>query len=311
MNKLSLTVFITGILSLAIFANKPLQAWAQSVNNTPPKFVKLEDAGNFKITGDGNPFKPTNLKESNKPSDTTSRGIIGSDDRLPMISRTYPWSTVGKIVGIEADSNSEYTCTGTLISEDIVLTNSHCVISPESHHLSQKIYFLPNVINREYDKTDVAEGIKVVYGTDFTQSFHDSQVNDWALIKLNKPVGLKYGYLGWKSLPPSTLIANKDKFIFVGYSGDFPNPEKEGYQEFTAGPGWTASYQYGCSITSEKQGTLYHDCDTTGGSSGGSIIGIINGQPYIVALNDAEIRDSDGKGVINLGVEIAFLNKFK
>jgi protease YdgD len=60
---------------------------------------------------------------------------------------------------------------------------------------------------------------------------------------------------------------------------------------------------------SEESNVLLHDCDTTGGSSGGAIIGVIGNQPYIVALNNAEIKTRDGRVIINLGVKIDFLDR--
>ncbi|MGH8002156.1 MAG: trypsin-like serine peptidase, partial [Brasilonema sp.] len=156
---------------------------------------------------------------------------------------------------------------------------------------------------------DAALAEKVLYGTDFTNDKITNQTNDWALIQLNKPIGRKYGYLGWKSLPSSTLIKNQKKFIFVGYSGDFPNPKKRGYDFLSAGPGWTASFQGKCSILGDEQNILSHDCDTTSGSSGGPILGVINGQPYIVALNNAERKRFNGSTLMNLAVKIDFLDR--
>jgi protease YdgD len=274
----------------------------------PPKFIKAQDAGQFNIQGTGKPFQPSGLASSEKPYEK-DRARIGPDDRIPMISRKYPWSAIGRIVGEKTDGNP-YTCTGTLIAENIVLTNSHCVINSKTHQLSKRVVFLPNVINGELqDDNDVALAEKVLYGTDFTNDAVTNQTNDWALIQLNKPIGRKYGYLGWKSLPSSTLIKNQKKFIFVGYSGDFPNPKKRGYDSFSAGPGWTASFQEGCSILRDEQNILLHDCDTTGGSSGGPIIGVINAQPYIIALNNAEFKLDNGNAAVNLAVKIDVLDR--
>jgi V8-like Glu-specific endopeptidase len=298
-------------LSAGIAFNTFLKTNAQTPNPVAPKFTSFKDAKNFKIKGNGNPFQPANLQQETKPDKTDERGIIGPwDDRIPMLSRQYPWSAIGRVQGI-SNENEKYHCTGTLIAEDVVLTNAHCVINPETRKLSQKIAFLPNVINgKVVNQADVAEVVNVVYGTDFGGSNLENQTNDWALLKLDKPIGLKYGYLGWKSLPSSTLTANKKAYIFVGYSGDFPNPNKKNYQFFTAGQGWTASVQSGCSIVREERNVLFHDCDTTGGFSGGAIIGVIGNKPYIMALNNAEITDKrSGKGIINLGLKIDFLDK--
>lgn len=54
----------------------------------------------------------------------------------------------------------------------------------------------------------------------------------------------------------------------------------------------TASYEAGCSIVGEQGGLLLHDCATATGSSGSPIIGVIGGEPYVVALNNAEARDN-------------------
>lgn len=274
----------------------------------PPKFINAQDAGQFNLQGTGNPFQPPKLASSEKPYDH-SRAIIRRDDRIPMISRKYPWSAIGRIVGKSANDNL-YTCTGTLIAENVVLTNSHCVIDPKTYQPSNRVAFLPNVINGKLqNNNDIAVAEKVFYGTDFTEDNITNQKKDWALIQLNKPIGRKYGYLGWTSLPSSTLIKNQKKFIFVGYSSDFPNPKKRGYEFLSGGSGWTASFQENCSIVGDKQNILLHNCDTTSGSSGGPIIVNINGQPYIVALNNAEIKSSNDKTAVNLAVKIDFLDR--
>jgi V8-like Glu-specific endopeptidase len=103
----------------------------KSQTAAPPKFIKATDASQFKIQGSGKPFQPSGLGRSEKPYEK-DRAVIGWDDRIPMISRKYPWSAIGRIVGENTDG-SPYTCTGTLIAENIVLTNSHCVINPETH----------------------------------------------------------------------------------------------------------------------------------------------------------------------------------
>lgn len=304
--------FFTGLLTaLTVASCASVNAQNQVTPKptaAPPKFINAQDAGQFNIQGTGKPFQPQGLASSEKPEEQ-SRGIIRRDDRIPMISRKYPWSAIGRIVG-ETTDNNIYTCTGTLISEDIVLTNSHCVIDPKTHQISKRVVFLPNVINGELqDDNDAALAEEVIYGTDFTQDSITNQIKDWALIRLNKPIGRKYGYLGWKSLPSSTLIKNQKKFIFVGYSGDFPNPKKPGYEFLSGGSGWTASFQEGCNILADKQNVLLHNCDTTSGASGGPIIASINGQPYIIALNNAEIKSSDGTLAVNLAVKIDFLER--
>lgn len=303
-------LFAAGILSaIALTGSVSVQAQSKSQPSSPPKFTKFQ-AGQLKIQGNGNPFKPSELRQTEKPTGGR-RGIPdGIDDRIPMLSRDYPWSTIGRVQGTTTDAK-DYHCTGTLIADDLVLTNAHCVIDPETQQLSQKIVFLPNVINGVLSNNrDAATVEQVIYGTDFKSKSASNQTEDWAVMKIDKPLGRKYGYLGWKSLPTEALIRNKEKLFFVGYSGDFPNPNKKGYEHLSAGEGWTAGFQAGCSIVQEEENVLFHDCDTAGGSSGGPIIGLINGQPYIVALNNAELKNRrTNQDIINLAVKISFLDQ--
>ena len=310
-NKKSIALLITTIFSAIAFnTSDNVKAQTAAPKASAPKYTSLQDAKDFSFKGNGKAFHPKNLEMGNKPDEREgTRGVIGWDDRTPMLSRKYPWSAIGRVQGLTQEGKG-YHCTGTLISDDVVLTNAHCVINPKTRQFSRKILFSPNVINgKPADESDVAQVKRVIYGTDFSGSGLENQTNDWALLKLDKPIGLKYGYLGWKALPSSKLMNNQRKYIFVGYSGDFPNNNRKGYEFFTAGQGWTASVQAGCSIVKESQNVLLHDCDTAGGSSGGAIIGVVDGLPRIVALNNAEIKSRDGSGVINLAVKIDFLDR--
>ncbi|MEA5596439.1 trypsin-like serine peptidase [Rivularia sp. UHCC 0363] len=269
----------------------------QAQNNPKPvKFIKSQERGNFEFPGKGKPFIPNDVEQSIKPNESISRGIPdGYDDRILMTSNKYPWSTIGRVEGTTANAKS-YHCTGTLIHDNLVLTNSHCVIDPETDVLSKEIKFLPNFINgRVSNPRDIASVEKVVYGTDFKNGNQDN-AKDWAILVLDKPLGRKYGYLGWKSIPPNILVRNKNAFFFVGYSGDFPK----------FNPGMIAGFEKGCSITGEEAGLLLHDCDTAGGSSGDPIIATIDSQYYIVGVNNMEFKNRrTGQDIINAAVKIS------
>ena len=276
---------------------------AQTQQSITPKFISADKAN---VESDRKPFIPSGLGRSAKPNEgNDNRGIpTGIDNRIPMLSRKYPWSAIGRVQGTVNDGSS-YHCTGSLIAENLVLTNAHCVIDPETGKLSTKIEFMPNVIDKNYQ--DIAQVEQVIYGTDFKTS-SNNMANDWAIMKINQPLGSKYGYLGWKSIPSAVLARNKKAFFFVGYSGDFPTQKYQKY--FKAGPGWTASYEAGCSITDEVAGSLLHDCATAGGSSGGAIIGVIGGNPYIIALNNAERKNTyTGQDITNIAVKISTIEQ--
>ncbi|MEH1933279.1 MAG: trypsin-like peptidase domain-containing protein [Nostoc sp.] len=305
MNRKFFALLLTGFLIVTTFSYwSSVQAETQvkPQQTITPKFISSQK---LKLEGDGKPFIPPGLERGAKPDESDSRGIPGIiDNRTPMLSDKYPWSAIGRIKGTTGDG-SGYYCTGTLIAANLVLTNAHCVIDHETGKLSTKIEFLPNVIDGHYQ--DIAETKEVYYGTDFKES-KDLSPNDWAILKINQPLGRKYGYLGWKSIASATLVRNEKAFYFVGYSGDFPNDNYQKY--FSAGAGWTASYEAGCSIVGEEDGFFLHDCATAAGSSGSPIVGVIGGDPYIVALNNGEAKNlKTGQDIINYAVKISTIEE--
>jgi protease YdgD len=279
--QLTLTTTIVLLASIATAIAQPA--------NTP----SLTIASDARITDLPNPNQstvPTNRLKSKAPS--VSRGILckpsqaaeDCDDRVPMRSHDYPWSAIGRL-----QIGDDGHCTGTLIDESWVLTNAHCVIDSKTHKITtEPLAFLPNLIDGKLQSDDDrAQVIKVIAGTDFSDSDVIPNPNDWAMVKLDRPLGKTYGTIGWKAIPSTLLIKNTRKFTLAGYSSDFPNAER--YTEFTAGPGLTAGLHQSCSITGEQSDkVLIHNCDMRAGASGSAILGWIDDEPYIVAINNAE-----------------------
>ncbi|MGJ3251928.1 MAG: trypsin-like serine peptidase [Elainellaceae cyanobacterium] len=241
-------------------------------------------------------YVPPNLDQSENPTEGT-RAPIGLEDRVPMTSSNYPWSAVGRIIGIGADQSSYY-CTGSLVATDIVLTNSHCVVDPETHEPSIAIQFQPNLVNGLLqDENNAAAAIAVEYGTDFRDDNAVPNPNDWAFIQLDKPLGEIYGTLGLATLSVEELIDIYDgQLVMVGYSRDFPSDN----------PGETAGAHRGCSVLGEVRDSLIHECDSFGGASGGPILADVDGEPRIVALHTGgrtqEYREEGSNSTIRVGV---------
>jgi protease YdgD len=272
---------------------------------TPKQIDSLKDMG---TSLDG--FIPKKLQESESPMGS-NRAIIGKDQRLPMMSREYPWSTVGKIVMVSKDKK-EYSCTGTLIGKSLAITNAHCVYD-ESGKLFPNIYFLPNLINgRLRTKNDVASVRNVWTGT---RKPNWNSADDWAIVELDKPLGEKYGFLRWRTVPVALLERYKNRLAVAGYSGDYPDPKSYTGPEFSAGKGYTAGVHLKCSVLGEREGMLVHDCDTNPGASGSALISKIDGVYQIIGLHAIGRKDRNGRGVENYAVRIgrieAALNKGK
>jgi protease YdgD len=258
---------------------------------------------------------PEDLGQSRHPQDV--RGTIGEDDRIEMLSRRYPWSAIGRIVA-ETASGELGLCSGTLVAPDIVLTNAHCVMTSETGELHRSIAFQPNVVeNGVRDLADVAMVEAVFYGTDFQDNPATPHPDDWAFLKLDQPLGDRYGTIPWLPLDLATLVEDYEAdLVMVGYSGDYPREA----------PASSAGVHLGCSILGVYEESLTHDCDTFGGSSGGPILAWVESQPYIVGINSAEAVDTgtvidtltgtDGtespiyEGIINFGVPIPRIVEF-
>lgn len=229
------------------------------------------------IQSDG--YVPSGLKLSKNPAEG-SRNIFGRDDRVPMVSSSYPWSAIGRVEG-EIDSNRMSTCTGTLIAQDLVVTNAHCVFKDGKAHRSMS--FAPNLINNQ--SRDRAVVVSAVVGTNRPEN---EPTKDWAILKLDQALGRKYGWMEWASADVPTLVELREQFALAGYSNDFPKEQG----------GSTAGVHLGCSIRGfEPQfGLAMHDCDMTSGASGGAIFTISQkGIGKIVALNVAERKNPEGK----------------
>ncbi|MEB3268549.1 MAG: trypsin-like peptidase domain-containing protein [Leptolyngbya sp.] len=267
----------------------------------------------FVAAVDGAAFVPPDLDRSANPLGGAVRAIINDDGRTPMLSDEYPWSTIGRVDWVDDRGGVVGSCTGTLVGLDLVLTNAHCLLEEASDRPTQhQIVFRPN-LRRGQARTS-AEVVDYAYGD---SPYSGRAADDWALLRLNRPLGDTYGFLGWRSLDfrdDDLLTATAGKVSIVGYAGDFPT---ERLRSFGA-PGETAGLSEGCSVLlvmpeGELADTLVHDCDTNAGASGGPILARFDdGEYYIVGLHSGSITllenitlpSGDRTDILNRGVQV-------
>ncbi len=259
------------------------------------------------------PQNAQKLRLETKLPEPRTRGIIckpgdpldACDKRVPVQSRNYPWSSIGRL---QIGDNGH--CTATLIDDDWILTNAHCIIDRKTNKVTaETLTFLPNLINGKLsDESDRARVTRVIAGTDFKDSDTIPHPDDWAMLKIDQPLGKKYGTIGWKAIPSDVLVKNTKQFTLTGYSGDFPN--KATYPRLSAGPGYTAGMHKQCSFTGEQADkVLIHDCNMRAGASGSAILGWIDDKPYIVAINSAEsLNKYTGSAIENYAVNVTKVN---
>jgi protease YdgD len=317
MNFKVITLSLAATLSFALLSNQTtLPAQSKPKVTAQPIPLSLPSTASHKS------FRPNDRPESKLPYGSSDRIIIGTDDRVPVLTRAYPWSAIGRIEAAKADG-SGYTCTGTLIGMDIVLTNAHCLMDETTHqpiigrnqppNSPTQIVFQAGMVKGV--SLDSARVIDYRYGTNQPLKFMG---DDWAILKLDKPLGIMYGSLGWQNLDfsnPRVRQATRNQLNLVGYAGDFPT---QSFSEYGQG-GDTAGMNAGCSIEGLEtngafKGVLLHRCDSNPGASGGPLFAqFSDGNYYIVGLHSgsSELREStrlsngEVSSVINRGVAVS------
>lgn len=183
--------------------------------------------------------------------------IFGADNRITVTDTTNGFFP--KIVKIEGigyhDGSGQYVPlmgTGTMIASDVVLTSAHVVYSSAKNEYFTNIKVTPAITDGSTPFG--ASGVAQIKINDAYAS-NPSPENDYAVIKLSKPLGTQTGYLSL-----STNIKTGDYAQTAGYPGDRP-----GKMVFASG-----------NIENVLENKLNYKIDTRGGQSGSPILNADN-----------------------------------
>jgi protease YdgD len=213
---------------------------------------------------------------------TINDHFFGRDDRVRVNAQQAPWRYMGRFVNTQGEA-----CTATLIASNVIVTAAHCIhtdggvtsggeFTPEAgggnaratHYLVS-----PRYNYRLFNTTDEIDGL------------------DWALIRLNQPLGERLGFAGVRNITSQGIAQARTADLFQGgYSWD---------------TGETIHGNVGCHmVQTYPDNTFAHECDTTRGDSGSSFL-VRNGQGFDVIGVDSNFRSNPDGPFIYIAVSAA------
>ncbi len=203
--------------------------------------------------------------------------FFGHDDRVLMDMSQFPWS----VIGILEVSDGE--CTATLVAEDVIVTAAHC-IKNESGAIDARADFRTGV--GVPGATRSARVIGYLVGEPGGDKAMDESDYDWALLRLDQPLGRDLGFVGGRPLSDySREQALLVSLYQAGYSWD---------------TGDHLSGNIGCSVLElEGANRIRHNCDTTLGDSGSPLM-IEDGGAYFIIATDSSFDSVAVGPVVNV-----------
>lgn len=218
---------------------------------------------------------------------TINDHFFGRDDRMRVNAQEAPWRFMGQYMNA-----AQERCTATLIARDVIITAAHCIhtdngvaaagtFQPEAGGPQARTthYMINRRFNyREFLSGDTIDGL------------------DWALLRLDQPLGDRLGHAGVRNLNGEGLRAARAASLFqAGYSWD---------------TGDTLSGNVDCHIVRIfNDGTFQHECDTTRGDSGSAFL-VRNGSGFDVIGVDSSFRRVPNAPPINIAVSAASFQSY-
>ncbi len=212
--------------------------------------------------------------------------FFGRDDRVRVNTRETPWRFIGRFV-----NQSGEACTATLIARNVIITAAHC-INGDSGVTANGVFTASNGGTAR----SVAYALNPRYDYHRFITTDDIDGMDWALIRLDNPIGERVGFAGVRNITGQGL----------------PGARAQGL--YQAGFGWdtgdTMAANINCHIVRlYNDDTFAHECDTTRGDSGSAFL-VREGNGFSVIGVDSNFRSNPDGPFLYIAVSASAFERF-
>jgi V8-like Glu-specific endopeptidase len=259
-------------LLLAAFMLSPSLALASRGEPTKKDISETKNEGLI-IDGKAQGLGTTGKKSAGDPE----AAIYGKDNRKGVQRKRYPYSAVLELTSEYSVTERPGICLATLVSECHAVTARHCVISHEAEAMnkSRKAQGLgeDEMFPVRATFVEVKDGLgNKARVTDFEAGASDSPADDYALLRLDRKLGKRGGFVGYLKKSAKDFEVGS-RYVVVGRALD----KTDGKKLFSDDTAKVVFEQPAGHILKLR-------ADTYIGDSGGPVFPIFEDKAYLVAI---------------------------
>ena len=204
--------------------------------------------------------------------------FFGRDDRILVNVAEAPWRFMGQLA-----MDTGERCTATLIASNVIVTAAHCIHTAGGVNASGRF----TTADEAHSATVIAYLISPRFNYARFNSSDDIDGLDWALLRLDRPLGDQVGFAGVQNITTDAARARNTDLMQAGYSWD---------------TGENLSGNARCRMVRiYPDHTFAHECDTTRGDSGSAFV-VRNGDGFDVIGVDSSFRANPGGPFLYIAV---------